>query len=103
MQKHENKGVVGGATVEVVENKGAKMTGTVHKGGRRSCVPLDAPFEPQDKRGEPFGAQGKPKWEEYPHTPAVLRKSADVVDAKGIAKHSLTKEREERTRVRNRT
>jgi hypothetical protein len=29
MQKHERKGVAGGVTGEVVENKGAKMTGRV--------------------------------------------------------------------------
>jgi hypothetical protein len=29
MQKHERKGVAGGATGEVVENKGARMTGGV--------------------------------------------------------------------------
>jgi hypothetical protein len=29
MQKHERKGVAGGATGEVVENKGATMTNSV--------------------------------------------------------------------------
>jgi hypothetical protein len=33
MQKHERKEVAGGATGEVVENKGAKITRTVSSGG----------------------------------------------------------------------
>jgi hypothetical protein len=36
MQKSKKKGVVGGATMQVVENKDAKMTGAVSKGGVRS-------------------------------------------------------------------
>jgi hypothetical protein len=29
MQRYERKGIAGGATGEVIENKGAKMTGSV--------------------------------------------------------------------------
>ena len=35
---------------------------------------------------------------QIPIHPAVLKKSADLVDCKGIPKHSLVKERKERTK-----
>jgi hypothetical protein len=35
MQKLERKGVAGGATREVVENKGARMTGVFARGGKK--------------------------------------------------------------------